>query len=87
MDPRYKGLGLNAYIVLIMHDVMVEAKAEDADYVKEMMEDCLPQAFKRIIQEVFFAVEARVAESWGSKVRLTFILIYDLPIKTNVGGE
>jgi len=35
-------------------------------YVQDLMEECLPQAFKGVIQEVFFAVEARVADSRGS---------------------
>jgi hypothetical protein len=41
-------------------------KAKDADDVKDLMENCLTQAFKGVIQEMFFAVEARSADSWVS---------------------
>jgi hypothetical protein len=40
--------------------------AADADYVRDLMEDCLTQAFKDFIPEMLFAIEARIADCWRS---------------------
>jgi len=49
-----------------VHDeIIFEAKTKDADYFRIKMEDCLSQAFKEITPEMPFAIEARIANSWG----------------------
>lgn len=55
------------------------------DYVQDLMEDCLPQAFKGVISEMLFAIDAKIADSRGELGALT--LVYDLLIKTNLCGE
>jgi DNA polymerase I-like protein with 3'-5' exonuclease and polymerase domains len=67
LDQNYVDSRLDTHIILTIHDeVIVEAKAEDVDYVKDLMEDCLTQAFKGVMREMPFTIQARIADSGGS---------------------
>ena len=58
--------GLDARIVHTQHDeIIVEAREDQTDQVKAMVADTMEQALGRIIPEVPFVVEPRVAEAWG----------------------
>jgi DNA polymerase I-like protein with 3'-5' exonuclease and polymerase domains len=58
--------GLDARIVHTQHDeIIVEAREDIADQVKAMVADTMEKALGRIIPEVPFVVEPRVAEAWG----------------------
>ena len=45
--------------------IIVEAKEDIADQVQGIVKDSMEAAFKRIIPEVPFVAEIRVAEAWG----------------------
>ena len=63
LDERLQGL--DAKIVHLLHDeIIVEAKAQMAETVAEIMKESMEEAFKPIFQEVPFVVELRVAEVW-----------------------
>jgi len=58
--------GMDARIVHTRHDeIIVEARDDIADQVQEIVRDSMEEAFKRIISEVPFVAEIRVAEAWG----------------------
>ena len=57
--------GMDARIPNTLHDeIIVEARDAIEDQVKSIVEESMEAAFKRIIPEVPFAVEIRVAEAW-----------------------
>ncbi|MGA2229108.1 MAG: DNA polymerase [Syntrophobacteraceae bacterium] len=58
--------GLDARVVHTQHDeIIVEARDGIEDQVKSIVEESMEAAFRKIIPEVPFAVEIRVAEAWG----------------------
>jgi DNA polymerase-1 len=58
--------GLDARIVHTQHDeIIVEARDEIADQVQAIVKGAMEEAFKKIIPEVLFVAEIRVAEAWG----------------------
>jgi len=58
--------GLDARIVHTQHDEMiVEAREDKADQVQAIVEESMEEALERIVPEVPFVVEIRVAEAWG----------------------
>ena len=58
--------GLNAYIVYTQHDeIMVEARDDIVDRVREIVKESMEAAFKHIVPEVPFGVEPRVTDAWG----------------------
>ena len=57
---------LDARIVHTQHDeIIVEARDAIADQVKAIVVESMEGALGRIIPEVMFVVETRVANSWG----------------------
>ena len=57
---------MDAHIVSTMHDEMiVESKTKNADYCKEIIEECLTEVFKDIMPEMPFETKAWVGDSWG----------------------
>ena len=57
---------LDARIVLTQHDeIIVEARDGIVDQVLAIVKESMEESLKRIIPEVLFAVEIRVADSWG----------------------
>jgi len=58
--------GFDAQIVHTQHDeIIVEARDDIADQVKAMVADSMEKALERIVPEVSFEVEIKVAEAWG----------------------
>ena len=58
--------GMDARVVHTQHDeIIVEARDVIEDQVKAVVEESMEEAFKKIIPEVPFAAEIRVADSWG----------------------
>jgi DNA polymerase I-like protein with 3'-5' exonuclease and polymerase domains len=58
--------GLDARIVHTQHDeIIVEARDDIADQVQRMVKDSMEKALEKIIPEVPFVAEIRVAEAWG----------------------
>ncbi len=58
--------GLDARIVHTQHDeIIVEARDGIEDQVQAIVKESMEEAFRRIIPEVSFVVEPRVADSWG----------------------
>ena len=58
--------GIDARIVHTQHDeIIVEARDGIEDQVKAIVKESMEEAFKRIIPEVPFVAEIRVADSWG----------------------
>ena len=56
---------LNARIVHTQHDeIIVEAKDDIADRVQTIVKESMVEAFEKIIPEVQFVAEIRVANSW-----------------------
>ena len=58
--------GVDAQIVHTQPDeIIVEARDDIADQVRQIVKESMEEAFKRLISEVPFVVEPRVAEIWG----------------------
>ncbi len=58
--------GADARIVHTQHDeIIVEAREDIADQVKVIVKESMENTFKKIIPEVPFVAEIRVAEAWG----------------------
>jgi hypothetical protein len=64
-DISEKLNGLDARIVHTQHDeIIVEARDGIEDQVLTIVEESMEEALERIIPEVPFVVEPRVADSW-----------------------
>jgi len=58
--------GLDARIVHTQHDeIIVEVRDDIANRVKAIVAESMEEALERIIPEVPFVAEIRVAEAWG----------------------
>ncbi|MGA3118545.1 MAG: DNA polymerase [Syntrophobacteraceae bacterium] len=58
--------GVDARIVNTLHDeIIVEVRDGIEDQVKAIVKEAMEEALNRIIPEVPFAVEPRIADSWG----------------------
>ena len=58
--------GMDARIVHTLHDeIIVEARDGIEDQVKVIVKESMEAAFGKIIPEVPFVAEPRVAEAWG----------------------
>ena len=58
--------GLTHVLSIPLHDeIEVEARDAIEDQVKSIVEESMEAAFGKIIPEVSFAVEIRMAEAWG----------------------
>ena len=58
--------GLDARIVHTQQDeIAVETGEDIADQVQRIVKESTEKAFKKIIPEVSFVAEIRVAEAWG----------------------
>jgi DNA polymerase I-like protein with 3'-5' exonuclease and polymerase domains len=56
--------GLDAHIVHTQHDeIIVEARDDIADQVQAIVEDSMEEAFTKIIPEIQFVAEIKVAEA------------------------
>jgi DNA polymerase-1 len=56
---------MDARIVHSQHDeIIVEAREDQADQVREIMKESMEAAFKQIVPEVSFVVEPRVEDVW-----------------------
>ena len=56
----------DAQIVHILHDgVIVEAKADIADDVAQIVKTCMEGAFNEFLPEVPFKVEPGIRDNWG----------------------
>ena len=54
------------YCSYFLHDeIIVEARDVIEDQVRVIVKESMEEAFKKIIPEVPFVVEPRVADSWG----------------------
>ncbi len=57
---------MDARIVHTQHDeIIVEARGAIEDQVEVIVKDAMEEALKRVIPEVTFVAEIRVAEAWG----------------------
>lgn len=57
---------LDVRIVHSQHDeIIIEARDDIADEVQAIVAESMEEAFERILPEVLFTVEIRVADSWG----------------------
>jgi DNA polymerase I-like protein with 3'-5' exonuclease and polymerase domains len=57
---------MDARIVHTQHDeIIIEARDAIEDQVTAIVKESMEEALNRIIPEVPFAVEIRVAEAWG----------------------
>jgi DNA polymerase I-like protein with 3'-5' exonuclease and polymerase domains len=66
LDRKFQELGLDAHLVLTVHDeILVEVKDDEVEEVQGIIEDCLKNAFKEIIPEMPFELDMRIADSWG----------------------
>jgi DNA polymerase I-like protein with 3'-5' exonuclease and polymerase domains len=58
--------GLDAHIVHTQHgEIIVETRNDIAGQVQAIVAGSMEEAFKKIIPEVPFVAETRVAEAWG----------------------
>jgi DNA polymerase I-like protein with 3'-5' exonuclease and polymerase domains len=59
--------GIHAHIVNnFLHDeILIEARDAIEDQVEAIVEESMEEAFEKIIPEVRFVAEIRVADSWG----------------------
>ena len=61
-------LGDMGRIVSTVHDeIVVEAREEQADNVRQLVTECMRNAMSRLFPEVPIEVEANVCQSWGDK--------------------
>jgi DNA polymerase I-like protein with 3'-5' exonuclease and polymerase domains len=61
--------GINARIVHTQHgEIIVETRDGTEDQVKKIVKESMESALDRIISEVPFVAEIRVAEAWGSQI-------------------
>jgi len=59
--------GLDARIVHTRHDeIIVEARGDIADQVQVIVQESMEEALERIIPEVPFVAEPKIADSWKS---------------------
>jgi len=62
--------GLDARIVHTQHDeIIVEARDGIEDKVQAIVKDSMAEALERIVPEVQFVAEIRVANSWGDEIQ------------------
>jgi DNA polymerase I len=67
LDRKFKELELDAHLVLTVHDeILVKAREDDVEEVRAVIEDCLKNAFKKIVPERPFDLDMRIADSWGN---------------------
>ena len=53
-------------MLITLHDeIIIEARDGIEDQVKEIVKESMEAAFVRIVPEVPFVAETRVAEAWG----------------------
>jgi DNA polymerase I len=56
---------MDARIVHTQHyEIIVAARDGIEDQVREIVKECMEEAFKKIIPEVPFVVELKIADSW-----------------------
>ncbi|MGA2939582.1 MAG: DNA polymerase [Syntrophobacteraceae bacterium] len=66
IDISGKLNGLDASIVHTQHDeIIVETRDDIADQVRVIVKESMEEALERIVPEVPFVAEVRVAEAWG----------------------
>ncbi|MGA2731915.1 MAG: DNA polymerase [Syntrophobacteraceae bacterium] len=66
IDISEKLNGLDARIVYTQHDeIIVKAGEDTADQVQAIVQESSEEAFTKIIPEVPFIVEPRIADSWN----------------------
>jgi DNA polymerase I-like protein with 3'-5' exonuclease and polymerase domains len=64
LDERLQGL--DAKIVHVLHDeIIVEAKADIAEAVGQIMKECMEEAFGKIFKDVPFEANPIISMSWG----------------------
>ena len=55
LDQKFRELGLDAHLVLTVHDeILVEVKEGEVEEVQAVIEDCLGDAFKEMVPEMPF---------------------------------
>lgn len=65
IDEKITRQKLNAYIVHTMHDeIFVEAETSCSEKVKQIIKECMENAFHRLIPAVAVQVEADIRKSW-----------------------
>jgi DNA polymerase-1 len=58
--------GVDARIVNTLHDeIIIEARDNIADQVQTIVIESMEEALERIVPEIPFVAETRVAEAWG----------------------
>jgi DNA polymerase-1 len=58
--------GMDARVVNTLHDeIIIEARDGIEDQVRAIVAESMEEAFKKIIPEVPFVVEPKIADSWG----------------------
>jgi len=66
LDKKFQDLGLDAHLVLTLHDeIVVEAREDMVDQVVEVVAECLQEAFVGIVPEMPFELVMKIAEAWG----------------------
>ena len=53
-------------VLTIRDEIIVETREELAVQVQEIIEKCLEGSFQKIIPEMPFKLEIRIADCWGS---------------------
>ena len=67
LDRKFLELGLDAHIVLTVHDeILVEVKEDKIEEVQAVIEDCLKNAFKELVPGMPFELDMKIANSWGN---------------------
>ena len=67
LDRKFRELGLNAHLILTVHDeILVEVKADVVEEVKAVIEDCLKNAFREMVPGMPFEMDMRIADPWGN---------------------
>ena len=67
LDHKFKEAGVDAHLVLTMHDEMVvEVKEDEVEVVQGIVEDCLRDGFKEFVPEMPFELDIKIAEFWGN---------------------
>ena len=67
LDRKFRELGLNAHLILTVHDeILVEVKEDDVEEVQAVIDECLRYGFKELAPNMPFELDMRISDSWGN---------------------
>lgn len=66
MSRAFKKEGLDAHVVIVVHDeFVIEAREDQAERVARVTEECMAKAFNHLIPDISMPCEAKIADYWS----------------------